>query len=377
MQRRRKKLKNLNLPVLKVIFAAGGTGGHIFPAIAIADEIKKKFPDAEILFIGAKGRIEEKIVPQNNYNIKLIEIAGFNREKYLMNISLPMKVVGSVLKSRRIIKEFKPDVVIGTGGFVCGPVIYAANRLKVPVLLQEGNSYPGKTIQYLSKKAGKVVLTFEDSNKYVKRKDNILNIAHPIRTSLKLIDKREALKSFNLPVENKTIFIFGASQGARGINVALDKIAPKLYEKNINLIWQTGVPDFKFYNDKYKQFSDKIKILDFIEKIAYAFSAADLVICRSGITSIMEIAYLELPAILIPLPTSAENHQEMNARSMMNRKAAVMLLQKDLDKEMYNTIEKYLYGENLLNELKTNISKFSDINAASKIADEVIKLAKL
>lgn len=132
-----------------------------------------------------------------------------------MNISLPMKVVGSVLKSRRIIKEFKPDVVVGTGGFVCGPVIYAANRLKVPVLLQEGNSYPGKTIQYLSKKADKVVLTFEDSNKYVKRKDNILNIAHPIRTSLKLVDKKEALKSFNLPVENKTIFVFGASQGQR------------------------------------------------------------------------------------------------------------------------------------------------------------------
>jgi UDP-N-acetylglucosamine--N-acetylmuramyl-(pentapeptide) pyrophosphoryl-undecaprenol N-acetylglucosamine transferase len=363
--------------VLKVIFAAGGTGGHIFPAIAIADEIKKKFPDAEILFIGAKGRIEEKIVPQNNYNIKLIEIAGFNREKYLMNVSLPMKVLGSVLKSRRIIKDFKPDVVVGTGGFVCGPVIYAANRLKAPVLLQEGNSYPGKTIQYLSKKADKVVLTFEDSNKYVKRKDNILNVAHPIRTSLKLIDKREALKSFNLPVENKTIFIFGASQGARGINIALDKIVPKLYEKNINLIWQTGVPDFKFYSGKYKQFSDKIKVLDFIEKIAYAFSAADLVICRSGITSIMEIAYLELPAILIPLPTSAENHQEMNAKSMMNRKAAVMLLQKDLDKEMYNTIEKYLYNENLLNELRTNVSKFSDIDAASKIADEVIKLAKL
>jgi UDP-N-acetylglucosamine--N-acetylmuramyl-(pentapeptide) pyrophosphoryl-undecaprenol N-acetylglucosamine transferase len=357
------------------VFAAGGTGGHIFPAIAIADEIKKRFNDAQILFIGAKGRIEEKIVPQNNYDIKLIEIAGFNREKFLMNVSLPMKVIGSVLKSRRILKEFNPDVVVGTGGFVCGPVIYAANKLKIPVLLQEGNSYPGKTIQFHSKKADKVILTFEESNKYVKRKDNVMNIAHPIRTSLKLIDKNEALKSFNLPVENKTIFIFGASQGARGINLALDKIAPKFYDENINLIWQTGVPDFKHYSDKYKNYSDKIKILDFIEKIAYAFSAADLVICRSGITSIMEIAYLELPAILIPLPTSAENHQEMNARSMMNKKSAVMLLQKDLDSELYGTIKKYLHNEFLLNELRENVSKFSDIEAASKIAEEVIKLA--
>jgi len=357
------------------VFAAGGTGGHIFPAIAIADEIKKRFNDAQILFIGAKGRIEEKIVPQNNYDIKLIEIAGFNREKFLMNVSLPMKVIGSVLKSRRILKEFKPDVVVGTGGFVCGPVIYAANKLRIPVLLQEGNSYPGKTIQFHSKKADKVILTFEESNKYVKRKDNVMNIAHPIRTSLKLIDKKETLKSFNLPVENKTIFIFGASQGARGINIALDKIAPKLYNENINLIWQTGVPDFKHYSDKYKNYSDKIKILDFIEKIAYAFSAADLVICRSGITSIMEIAYLELPAILIPLPTSAENHQEMNARSMMNKKAAVMLLQKDLDNELYDTIKKYLHNESLLNELRENVSRFSDIEAASKIAEEVIKLA--
>ncbi|MBS1514172.1 MAG: undecaprenyldiphospho-muramoylpentapeptide beta-N-acetylglucosaminyltransferase [Bacteroidetes bacterium] len=365
------------MPTLKVIFAAGGTGGHIFPAIAIADEIKKKIADTEILFIGAKGRIEEKIVPQNNYNIKLIEIAGFNREKFWLNATLPMKVIGSVLKSKKIIKEFKPNVVVGTGGFVCGPVVYAANKLNVPVLLQEGNSYPGRTIQFHSKKAEKVILTFEESNKYVKRQDNVMNIAHPIRTSLKLIDKKEALKSFNLPIENKTIFIFGASQGARGINIALDKIALKLYEKNINLIWQTGVPDFKHYSEKYAQYSDKIKILDFIQSIAYAFSAADLVICRSGITSIMEIAYLELPAILIPLPTSAENHQEMNARSMMNKKAAVMLLQKDLDDEMYSTIEKYLYNEELLSELRTNVSKFSDINAASKIADEVIKLAKL
>lgn len=361
--------------MLKIVFAAGGTGGHIFPAIAIADEIKKRFPDAQILFIGAKGRIEEKIVPQNNYDIKLIEIAGFNREKLLMNVSLPMKVVGSILKSRRILKEFKPDVVVGTGGFVCGPVIYAANKLKIPVLLQEGNSYPGKTIQFHSKKAEKVILTFEESNKYVKRKDNVMNIAHPIRTSLKLIDKKEALKSFNLPEENKTIFIFGASQGARGINIALDKIATELYDENVNLIWQTGVPDFQQYSEKYRPYSDKIKILDFIEKIAYAFSAADLVICRSGITSIMEIAYLELPAILIPLPTSAENHQEMNARSMMTKKAAVMLLQKDLDKELYSTIKKYLYNESLLSELKENVSKFSDIDAAAKIAEEVLKLA--
>jgi len=360
---------------MRVLFAAGGTGGHIFPAIAIAEEIKKRIPDTEVLFIGAKGRIEEKIVPQNNYNITTIEITGFNREKFLMNATLPVKVIGSVLKSRKILKEFKPDVVVGTGGFVCGPVIYAAYGLKIPVLLQEGNSYPGKTIQYHAKKAMKVVLNFEDGIKYFKRKDNIIHIAHPIRSSLKLSDKNEALKFFGLPEGNKTIFIFGASQGARGINLGVDKIAEKLYENNINLIWQVGTPDYKLYSEKYRNYSDKIKILDFINRIDYAYSAADLVVSRAGITSIMELAFLKMPAIFIPLPTSAENHQEMNARSLEKINAGIVILQKDIDTELYKTIMNCLSDKKVLRELSDNISKTSDIDAASKIAEEVIKLA--
>ena len=361
---------------MRYLFAGGGTGGHIFPAIAIADELKKLDKEAEILFIGAKGRIEEKIVPSNNYRLETIDITGIDRSMLRKNFKLPYKFLQALRKCRKIIKEFRPDAAIGTGGFVTGPVIYMAVRKKVPSLIQEGNSFAGKTIKFLSSRADKVVINFDETRNYLKRKDNIVKISHPIRSSLKKYDREEALKKFGLSVERRTIFVFGGSQGARGINTGIERILKSLYENNLNVIWQTGKSDFEKISIKFAYLNDRVKVFEFIDNIDQAYSASDVVICRAGITSIMEIAYLQMPSILIPLPTSAENHQEMNARSLENKEAAVVVLQKDIEVRLSDEILKLINDDQRMNQLKNNVTGFSDNQAAEKIAKEVFKLAK-
>lgn len=359
---------------MKYLFAGGGTGGHIFPAIAIAEEIRKIDKNAEILFVGAKGRLEEKIVPLNNYKLETIDLTGFDRSVFKKNYKLPYKFVLALRKCRMILKKFKPDVAIGTGGFVSGPVIFMAHRLKVPTLIQEGNSLAGRTIKFLSARSNKVVINFEETRNYLKRKDNIVRIQHPIRSSLKKIDKLKALEYFKLPSDKKVIFIFGGSQGARGINHGIEKIIKRLYENNLSVIWQTGENDFERISIEFGYLNDRVKILEFIEKMDYAYSASDLVICRAGITSITEIAYLEMASILIPLPGSAENHQEMNARSLEEKEAAIVILQNDMDKKLFNSISDLIHDESRLEKMRHNVNMFSDPNAAFKIAQEVHKL---
>lgn len=356
--------------------AGGGTGGHIFPAIAIAEELKRLDGGAEILFVGAKGRIEEKIVPSNNFKLVTIEISGFDRSDYRKNIGLPIKFLRAMRRCRKIITDLKPDAVIGTGGFVCGPVVYVAARAGIPTLIQEGNSYAGRTIKFLSKSADKVVINFDETKNYLKRKDNIIKISHPIRSSLKKSSREEALKFFGLPMGKKTIFIFGGSQGARGINNGIESILKELYKNDLNIIWQTGKNDFERIEHKFRDLKDRVRILEFIDKIDLAYSASDLIICRAGITSIMEIAYLNMASILIPLPTSAENHQEMNARSLQKRNAAVMIRQSEMPEKLAETIIELISNVEKLNELRKNVNEFSDPWAAGKIAAEVIKLAE-
>jgi len=361
---------------MKYLFAGGGTGGHIFPAISIADEIRKADSDAEILFIGAKGRIEEKIVPSNNYKLETINLSGIDRADFRKNIALPFKFIAALRKCRKIIKEFKPDVAIGTGGFVCGPVIYIAQKEGIPTLIQEGNSFAGKTIKFLAGKSDKVVINFPETEKYLKRKDNIVIIPHPVRSSLKKTNRQKAIEHFQLISNRRTIFIFGGSQGARGINDSVMKIIQRIYENKINVIWQTGKNDFGAIKEKTAGMNDLVKVFEFIENIDLAYSASDLVICRAGITSIMEIAYLGLAAILVPLPTSAENHQELNARSLEKSGAAKVILQSGLEGKLYDVILNLLNSESEIALMKTNVSKFADANAAKKIAAEAMKLIK-
>ncbi|CAN5491103.1 undecaprenyldiphospho-muramoylpentapeptide beta-N-acetylglucosaminyltransferase [soil metagenome] len=363
--------------MMKVLFAAGGTGGHIFPAISIADELRKKVSDTEILFVGAKDRIEEKIVPHNGYKLETIRLTGFDREKFFKNAGLPFKIVGSLRKCFLILKKFKPDVVIGTGGFVCGPLVYAAGIMRIPTVIQEGNEYPGKTIKFLAPRSDLVIINFDGTRKYLRTKAEIMKISHPIRKNLVLTDKKDAVEIFGLNANLKTLFVFGGSQGARGINQAIEEITEKLYDDNINLIWQAGQNDAERLSEKFRSKSDKIKILKFIDNMSAAYSACNLIVCRAGITSIMEIAYLKIPAILIPLPTSAENHQELNARSVEKANGVEVILQKDLNDKLYLKIKMLMNDEKKLTDLSENVSKFSDINAASKIADKIINIFKI
>lgn len=360
---------------MKIIISGGGTGGHIYPAIAIAEALKKNYEDVEILFIGAKGRLEEKIVPQYHYKFMTIDIAGFDRKKLHKNIGLPVKLLRSVTNSMKIIKGFDADIVVGTGGFVCFPVVYAAQRMKLPNIIQEGNSYAGKTIKRLSKRADEVIVNFDDTRKYLKRNDNVVKIAHPIRSSLVRIDKNEAKGKLGLN-NDKTIFIFGGSQGASGINDAIAEIAKSLIEKNVNIIWQTGNGQYEMLKKKFEKYTDRIKIFEFINDMQTAYSAADMVICRAGIGSIMELASLQMPAILVPYPFATENHQEFNARSLEKENAALVILQKDLYGKLSNAINKFLFNESKLSDLSSNILKFADPEAADKIAKVIIETAK-
>ncbi len=359
---------------MRIIFSGGGTGGHIFPAIAIANEFRKMKTDAKILFVGAKGKLEEKIVPENNFELKTVNITGLNKSiKGILR--LPFKILGSLNKCRKILNEFQPDVVVGTGGFASAPLIYSAVKKHIPALIQEGNSYPGKVTRFFAPKVNKVVVSFSDTINYLKRKDNVIKISHPVRLTLKKTGREEANKYFNLDTSNQTIFIFGGSQGSMAINNCLKNILKDITKRKINVLWQTGNTDFEEIWNFSKHF-ENVSVHEFIKEMDFAYSAADLVICRAGVSSIMELAFLNKPAILVPFPAAAENHQEKNARSLEKENACVVILQNEIEIKLFDNIINLINDSDKLNSLGKNISSFSDINSAKKIAEEILKLVK-
>jgi UDP-N-acetylglucosamine--N-acetylmuramyl-(pentapeptide) pyrophosphoryl-undecaprenol N-acetylglucosamine transferase len=361
--------------IAKAVFAAGGTGGHIFPAIAVADELKKLNKNINIVFIGAKGRIEEKIVPNCGYELKTLEVRGFYRSISPKNLIVFSKFLKALREAKTYLKEFNPDLVYGTGGFVSGPVLMAAGRLGYPTAVQEGNYYPGITVKWLSNKVDKVILNFDGSKKFMKRKDNIEIMPYPVRENLNRFPQNEARKFFTLSENKKTLFAFGGSQGASSINNALLKNIDYLKQNDIQLIWQTGEKEYEKIFDAVKV-NDNIKVLMFIENIDYAYSAADLIICRAGISTVMELAYFGAAVIFVPYAFASENHQEKNARAMVDAGAAEMVLDKSLEESLKSSIARLINDEKKLNSMRENIKKFADKNAASKIAELLVKLAE-
>lgn len=359
---------------MRVIMTGGGTGGHIFPAIAIADEIRRNKPDSIIRFIGAKGKMEERVVPENGYEIDLIEVVGLNRKNMLKNVAFIYKYFNSLRKCKNILSAFAPDVVIGTGGYVTGPVLSSAVKLGIPGIIQEGNSYPGKVIKYLSSKVSKVIVNFEETKNYLKRKDNVIRISYPVRSSIRQMNKIEAKKHFGLDNNNKTIFVFGGSQGAKTINEAIERIVEILRKENINLIWQTGKLNYDKINSKYGNYKNTIKILEFIKEMDIAYSASDLVICRAGVSSIMELSAMSKPAILIPYPFATDNHQERNARSLAERESAIMITERQLSDSLEAEIKSLINNEERLKMFSQNISSIYDKDAPNKIYQEVKRL---
>ena len=362
---------------LKVILSGGGTGGHIFPAVAIANELKKIVPDIEILFVGALGKMEMEKVPNAGYKIIGVPIAGLQRKFTLSNFKLPFLIIQSLLKTRKIIKDFQPDVVIGTGGYASGPLLRAATSKGIPVLIQEQNSYAGITNKLLSKKASKICVAYEGMEKFFP-KDKIILTGNPVRQDLKEVrsKREEALSFFKLNPDKKTILVIGGSLGARTINESMGSGLEKLVEKNIQLLWQTGKSYYSTAIEQTKNFENKnIYALDFISRMDLAYAAADIVISRAGASSVSELCNIGIPCILVPSPNVAEDHQTKNAMALVNKDAAILVKDNDARQILIKAATELILDKSKQVTLSNNISKMAFHDSANVIANEVLKLA--
>ena len=358
---------------LKVILSGGGTGGHIYPAIAIANEMKQRFPDTKFLFVGAKNRMEMDEVPQAGYQIEGLWISGIQRELTLRNLSFPFKLISSLFKSRKIINKFKPDVVIGTGGFASGPLLQMANFKGIPSLIQEQNSYPGITNKLLSKKANKICVAYDGLERFFPE-DKIIKTGNPVRQDLLNIDsKREkAIENFGLSKDKKTLFVLGGSLGARRINKLIEKELDFILNHNMQVIWQCG----KLYYSKYKIYDNtkNVQVHAFINNMDLAYAAADVIISRAGASTVSELCIVGKPVIFIPSPNVAEDHQTKNAMAIVNEKAALLIKEADLEVDFENFFSQLMASVEKQNVLSKNIRSLALVNATKHIVDEVEKL---
>ena len=357
----------------RFLFAGGGTGGHLFPAVAVAQKIMLIKPEAEIMFIGTKSKIEGKIIPKLGFNFKSIWVSGFSRRFTLKNILFPLKLFISLIQSIIINMKFKPKVAIGSGGYVSGPAIYASDVMGAKIILLEQNIYPGVTTRLLEKYAREIHLSFEDSKKYFKQNEKLRYTGNPVRENLQRIDRNEALKSFNLSPGKKTLLVLGGSLGAASINKAVADNLINFYNKGIQLIWQTG----KNYIDEFKKYSsEKFKILSFVDDMSLAYSACDILLSRAGGITIAEILKLGVPAILVPSPNVAENHQYLNAKYLFDNGAVLLIEDSKLNSELWNVIESSIFDDNKLDELRSKALTMAKPEAASVVAESAIKLAE-
>lgn len=362
---------------LKIIFSGGGTGGHIFPAVAIANEVKKLVPDAEILFVGALGKMEMEKVPAAGYKIIGIPIAGFQRKFTFSNFKLPFLIIKSLLITKKIIKEFKPDVVVGTGGYASGPLLKAATANNIPSLIQEQNSYAGITNKLLSKKVTKICVAYEGMDKFFP-KEKLLLTGNPVRQDIINVDEKrnEAFSYFKLDSSKKTILVVGGSLGAKAINEAVGLGLDYFVDNNIQLLWQTGKIYFETAKKQSEKFQNKnIIVVDFISRMDLAYALADVVISRAGAGAISELCIVQKPCILIPLPTAAEDHQTKNAMALVNKGAAILIKDTEADKTLVDSAIQLIKNIDEQEKLKLNIKQLAFSNSANLIAKEVLKLA--
>lgn len=357
----------------KFILSGGGTGGHIYPAIAIANELKSRFPNAEFLFVGAKDKMEMQKVPQAGYKIIGLWIAGLQRRLTFDNTLFPVKLISSLLKSRTIINQFEPDVVIGTGGFASGPLLQIAAIAGIPTVIQEQNSYPGITNKLLSKKAKKICVAYENLERFFPKEKMILT-GNPVRQDLIDIDsKREiALQHFDLDPKKKTLLVLGGSLGARRVNELIAKEILLFAAHNVQVIWQCGT----LYFDDYKRLeeNENIQIHSFIDKMDLVYAAADIVVSRAGASSVSELCIVGKPAIFIPSPNVAEDHQTKNAQAIVDKNGAILMKEVELDSQFGTVFESLITDEAKQKMLGENIKKLAMPEATKRIVDEIVKL---
>lgn len=358
----------------RLIISGGGTGGHIFPALAIAQEWRKRWPDTDILFVGAKGAMEEEIIPRKGHAYKSVWISGIHRKKTVRNLwrnaSFPLKLVVSLFQSRKILKEFSPDLVIGTGGFASGPMGRAATQKGIPLFILEANAYPGLVNRWLAPKAKLILLGNGDAKKYFQEYPTVTT-GNPIR-SLSPIPKSEAAKIMELDPSSPTLLSVGGSLGAASINRALLVHIDKVVKSNAQLIWQCGKHYYDTLKDQVPE-SPRVKLLPFIENMEAAYSLADVVISRAGGSTMSELIALNKASILIPSPNVAEDHQTKNALSLTEKHAALLVNDQEAKESLVDTALSLLNNEERLNTLKEHIEKVEKFNSAEKIVDEITR----
>jgi UDP-N-acetylglucosamine--N-acetylmuramyl-(pentapeptide) pyrophosphoryl-undecaprenol N-acetylglucosamine transferase len=359
---------------IKVIISGGGTGGHIYPAVAIAQEIQLQYPNADILFVGAKDKMEMEKVPKAGYKIEGLWISGLQRKVTISNLLFPIKLISSIITSHKIINTFKPDIAIGVGGFASGPLLYAAAQRKIPTMIHEQNSYAGITNKWLSKKANKICVAYDGMEKFFEQ-NKIVKTGNPIRTDiLDLSNKKEkGYQHFNFDKDKKTILIIGGSLGARTINNSIKKDIHKIDQNQIQVLWQTG----KNYFEELKSLnSEAIKVTDFIYEMDLAYSIADVVISRAGASSISEIAVAKKPAILVPSPNVSEDHQTKNALALVNKQAAILVKDSDSEEQLVDRVLELINNESLQNNLIKNLEPFAIRDSRKRILEVVKDLIK-
>ena len=358
----------------RFIISGGGTGGHIYPAVAIANELKSRFPEAEFLFVGAKDKMEMQKVPHAGYAIKGLWISGIQRKITFDNAMFPLKLASSMWNSFKIIKSFKPDVVIGTGGFASGAVLKAASMLNIPTVIQEQNSYPGITNKLLAKRANKICVAYENLERFFP-KDKMILTGNPVRQDLiNEASKSEAIAYFKLDANKKTLLVLGGSLGAKRINQLIAKEIDFLLDLGLQIVWQCG----KLYFDEYNHFNEKknVHVLAFIDKMDLAYAASDFIISRSGASSVSELCIVGKPTIFIPSPNVAEDHQTKNALAIVEKKGAIMLKENELEDQFKTVFADLVSNDEKQVKLSKKIHKLALPNATKEIVKEIEKLLK-
>ena len=358
----------------KVIISGGGTGGHIYPAIAIARGLQERYPDTEFLFVGAKDRMEMEKVPQAGFAIEGLWISGIQRRLCVDNFKFPFKLLSSLLKAKKIVKRFNPDVVIGTGGYASGPMLKVACNRKIPALIQEQNSYAGITNKLLGGSVQKICVAYDRMGRFFPE-SKIIKTGNPVRSDLLYIKdkKAKALEAYDLKAGTKVILIIGGSLGALAINKLIDKTIPFFEKQEVQLVWQTG----KLYYDRYKDLaSDKIKVMPYIDKMDLAYAAADIIISRAGASSVSELCIVGKAVIFIPSPNVAEDHQTKNAEAITEKQAAILIKESELDSRFEQEIDTLIASEERRQALGEAIKTLALPEATQAIVDEVEHLLR-
>jgi len=356
----------------RFILSGGGTGGHIYPAIAIANELKRRYPDAKILFVGASDRMEMEKVPQAGYEIKGLWISGLQRRLTWKNLLFPVKVISSLIRARHIVNDFKPHVAIGTGGYASGPVIRVASQKGIPCVLQEQNSYAGMTNKILASKVNRICVAYDGMDKFFP-KEKTVKTGNPVRASLVNLPEQEtaSFAYFDLKVAKQTLLVLGGSLGARSINELIEGQLPHFKKLGLQLIWQCG----SLYYEQYKKYeSESVKVIGYLNHMEHAYRVADIIISRSGAGSVSELCLVGKPVLFIPSPNVAEDHQTKNAQALVNANAALMIPEKNLDKDFKNYFEELLASKEKMDQLGRNIKELALPGATEHIVDEIVQL---